>query len=178
MFLDFARPPRPFKKSVAVCELLNECLAGVRARAELQGVEVRVTIPPDLPALDADPGQLQQVFYNLLFNALDVLASGGTIRIDVGVNGEPGAGELTVEVADSGPGLPAGLEERIFDPFVSTKETGLGLGLSICRRIAEVHGGSIAAANSPLGGATFRMTLPLARPTPARTELVVSQGVA
>ena len=177
MVLDFARPPRPYKKSVAIGDLLGECLAGVRARADLQGVAVRLVTPPDPPPLDADPGQLQQVFYNLLFNALDVLPSGGTVRVGVVVEGEPGTEALRVEVADTGPGLPPGMEERVFDPFVSTKETGLGLGLSICRRIMEAHGGTVTASNAPAGGAVFELRLPCApRPAAAAAGVLVAQA--
>jgi two-component system sensor histidine kinase HydH len=174
-FLDFARPPRPTKKPISTRDLLDECLAGVAARAELQRVEVRLDTPPVLPTLDADAGQLKQVVYNLMFNALDALTTGGTIRVGVTVEGE----ELTIRVADSGPGLPAGLESRIFDPFVSTKETGLGLGLSICKRIVEAHGGSIAATNGLGGGAAFVVRLPCAPAVAAPGDAVlVSRGVA
>jgi signal transduction histidine kinase len=173
-FLDFARPPRPTKKTVATRELLDECLTGVAARAELQRVEVVLEAPAELPPLDADPGQIKQVVYNLMFNALDVLTSGGTIRVDVA-----GGKELTLRLADSGPGLPTGLERRIFDPFVSTKETGLGLGLSICKRIVEAHGGSIAASNDPAGGAVFVVRLPCTPAGAARGEpALASSGVA
>jgi two-component system, NtrC family, sensor histidine kinase HydH len=178
-FLDFARPPRPTKKTVAPRELLDECLAGVAARAELQRVAVRLDAPPELPALDADAGQLKQVIYNLMFNALDVLTTGGTIRVGATVAGAPGRQVLTIGIADSGPGLPAGLENRLFDPFVSTKETGLGLGLSICKRIVEAHGGSITAANGPAGGAMFVVRLLCPAPiAPAGTGRLVSQRTA
>ncbi len=160
MFLDFARPPRPYKKPVALRELLDECLAGIDARAELQGVEVRLVADSNLPVLDADPGQLKQVVYNLMFNALDVLPTGGTLRVSVSVSGKSLTRVLTIQITDNGPGLPAGLEDRLFEPFVSTKETGLGLGLSICRRIVEAHNGSISAANGPEQGAVFTVSLP------------------
>jgi len=159
-FLDFARPPRPEKKSVDPGALIRGCAAGVSARAELQGVTVCAALPPDLPPLAADPGQLGQVLYNLLFNALDVLPAGGTVRVTAAVAPGPDGGALTVLVSDTGPGLPPGLEEQIFDAFISTKETGLGLGLSICRRIVEAHGGTIGATNSPAGGAVFVVRLP------------------
>lgn len=177
-FLDFARPPRPEKRTVDPVELIRGCLEGVGARAELQGVAVRASLPPDLPPLDADPGQVGQVLYNLLFNALDVLPAGGTIGVAAAVETAAEGGTLTVLVSDSGPGLPDGLEEQIFDPFVSTKETGLGLGLSICRRIAEAHGGSIAATNGPAGGAVFAVRLPCAAPVAARADALTPAGVA
>ena len=157
MFLDFARPPAPLKKSVRLDELVDECVAGVKPRAEILGVTVAADVPAALPPLDADGGQVRQVLYNLLFNALDALGGGGRIHIAVSASG----GWATVSVADSGPGIPPEIEERLFDAFVTTKETGLGLGLSICRRIAESHGGSIRAANRPDGGAAFVVRLPL-----------------
>jgi two-component system, NtrC family, sensor histidine kinase HydH len=100
-----------------------------------------------------------------MFNSLDVLTSGGTVRVGATVvRGEPGGPPVVlIRIADTGPGLPAGLEGRIFDPFVSTKETGLGLGLSISKRIVEAHGGSITATNSPADGAVFTVRLPAAR---------------
>jgi signal transduction histidine kinase len=177
MFLDFARPPRAYKKRVGMRELLDECLAGIAARAELQGVAVLLEAAPDLPVLDADPGQLKQVLYNVMFNALDVLATGGAIRVVAGVAG-PGDGEMTIRVADTGPGLPPGLGDRIFDPFVSTKETGLGLGLSICRRIISAHGGSITAVNGSSGGAVFEIRLPCAPGTLAGRNGVLATGGA
>jgi signal transduction histidine kinase len=72
----------------------------------------------------------------------------------------PSGPRLTIQVADTGPGLPADLGPKIFEPFVSTKPTGIGLGLSICKRILEAHGGEIVAANRPEGGAVFTVVLP------------------
>jgi signal transduction histidine kinase len=72
-----------------------------------------------------------------------------------------GSGWLQIDVEDQGPGLPADMGERIFQPFVSTKDSGTGLGLAICKRIVEDHGGTIAAANRPEGGAVFTVTLPI-----------------
>ena len=79
---------------------------------------------------------------------------------------------------DSGPGLPAGLERRVFDPFVSTKETGLGLGLSICKRIVEAHGGAITATNGPAGGAIFIVRLPCVAAASSPDKRLAPQGVA
>jgi signal transduction histidine kinase/CHASE3 domain sensor protein len=172
-FLDFARPPQPTKKRVPPRALLTECVAGVAARAELQHVEIRCDVPQELPALDADPGQLKQVLYNVLFNALDVLSTGGTILVSARAEEGAHGPAVTIRVADTGPGLPVGLEDRIFDPFVSTKETGLGLGLSICKRIVEAHGGSISAANGPAGGAVFVVSLPSA-PAPVSDRRAIA----
>jgi signal transduction histidine kinase len=174
-FLDFARPPALKKQLFDVQKIVEPTLGLVSGRADRQGVSLR-WYPPRRPVLiEADMGHIRQVLLNLLFNALDVLPRGGTVRIVTrksrpGRRGSeggamerlPAAGRwLTLRVADTGPGLPAGLGQQIFEPFVSTKETGIGLGLSICRRIAEAHGGDISAANGPAGGAIFTVRLPL-----------------
>lgn len=166
-FLDFARPPRPDKKPVAVGPLVEQVADRVRGRAELQGVAVEVDARRPVVAV-LDPNQLQQVLYNLLFNALDAQPDGG--RVWVAVGADEAGGAVTVRVEDAGPGLPAGVRDRLFEPFVSTKETGLGLGLSICRRIVEGHGGTIRAADRAGGGAAFTVRLPLARPAPVPAQ--------
>ena len=163
-FLDFSRPPRLVPRPVDVKELAELVVEGIQARAELQGVVVRVEQATGPTVASADPNQIRQVLFNLLFNALDTQPQGGRIGIrvssDAAADGNP---ELVVAVEDDGPGLPADLGERVFDPFVSTKETGLGLGLSICRRIAETHGGSLTAAAATTGGTVFTLRLPVVR---------------
>ncbi len=129
-------------------------------RAAAAGTRIQFVPPPQLVPVAVDPGQFRQVLLNLLLNALDAMPAGGTIEVVVGVNGD---GTLTLQVADRGCGLPPALGERIFDPFTTTKETGVGLGLSICRRIAAAHGGSLTAANRPGGGAVFTLGLPTER---------------
>ena len=118
-----------------------------RHRAELQNVEVRLEIAEPVPALDADSGQLRQVIYNLMFNALDVLPQGGVIHVWAGLEASDmrSDSQVVIRVEDSGPGLPPGIQDQIFEPFISSKDAGLGLGLSISRRIVEAHGGTIAA---------------------------------
>jgi signal transduction histidine kinase len=164
-FLDFARPPRPEPRPVDVGELVDQVLCSVRTKAELQGVQL-VMEPPARPVIaSADPNQLRQVLLNLIFNALDAQPAGGEIRIAMEILDEgTSAPQFFLSMTDGGPGLPAGKEDRIFEPFFSTKESGLGLGLSICRRIAESHGGTLTAANGPSGGAVFSLRFPAAQP--------------
>lgn len=160
-FLDFARPPRPEPRPVDVAEFADQAVEAVRPRAELQNVSLSVE-PADGPVVaNADPNQLRQVMLNLLINALDAQPRGGEVRVSVRLERRP-AGEslLLLTVADAGPGVAPGVADRIFEPFVSTKESGLGLGLSICRRIAESHGGTLTAADRPGGGAVFTLRLP------------------
>jgi signal transduction histidine kinase len=158
-FLDFARPPRPELRPVDVRELVGQVVENFRPRAESQGVALSLEADDEVRAI-ADPNQLRQVAYNLLFNALESQPDGG--RIAVALRGGGDGRALSLTVADTGPGLPPGLGDRIFEPFVSTKATGLGLGLSVCRRIAESHGGTLSAESSP-SGAAFTLSLPAAR---------------
>ncbi len=157
MFLDFARPPTLEKRTFEVREILEQIAQLLEARAERQGVRMQRHFPDEPLLLQADVGQIRQVVLNLLLNALDSVPRGGTITLEL----RKESGEwLALSVADSGCGLPAGLGAQIFEPFVSTKETGLGLGLSICKRIVEAHEGEIQAANRPEGGAVFTVRLP------------------
>jgi signal transduction histidine kinase len=167
-FLDFARPPRPDARPVDVTALVAQTVDGVRARADLQGVTIDVRTPAGPLVASVDPTQLRQVVYNLLFNALDAQPQGGRIQVSLDAPAAPhGVAEFVLQVDDAGPGLPPDLGDRIFEPFVSNKESGMGLGLSICRRIVESHGGTLRAGGRPTGrGAVFTVRLPLTHPSP------------
>ena len=119
--------------------------------------EVSVSAPPDPVPAAVDRDQLLALLTNLLFNALEATPTGGTVGVSV--NGAPG-GALTVEVTDTGAGIDPAVAPRLFTPFATTKPTGTGLGLSVARRIARDHGGTLTAANRPDRGATFTLTLP------------------
>jgi signal transduction histidine kinase len=156
-FLDFARPPEPEKRVVDVRPLAEQTLGLVTGKASSAGTRLRLQAPAAPLRAAVDPGQFRQVLLNLLLNALDAVGAGGDV--EVAVEGGPGGG-VTLRVADDGCGLPAALGDRIFAPFTTTKETGLGLGLSVCKRIVEAHGGTIAADPRPGGGAVFTVRLP------------------
>lgn len=155
-FLDFARPPRTERRPVDVREVLTSVAGLVRGRAEKQHVSVRVEAPPGPIQILAYPGQFRQVFMNLALNALDAMPSGGTLSIALRAVGK----QLVMEVTDTGHGIPRGMMARLFQPFITTKETGLGLGLVISRRIVEDHGGTIEVANRSGGGTQFTIRLP------------------
>jgi two-component system sensor histidine kinase HydH len=157
-FLDFARPPRMERRRLDLAPVLEQALALIGGRAKKQGVQVEFLSSPPV-ALDADSEQLRQLLVNLCMNALDVMPTGGTLKVRV----RPLPGHLVaVEVCDSGPGISPDIYPRLFTPFVSGKETGLGLGLVLSRRIAEDHGGTLTASNHPDGGACLTLTLPTA----------------
>jgi signal transduction histidine kinase len=159
-FLDFARPPGSERRRTDLLAVVRRALALVEGRARRQKVSRTVELPPGPVEVLIDPEQIHQVLVNLLLNALDALPHGGTIRLEVrGPTAEDRA--VAVRVRDTGPGIPARVQGRLFEPFVSGKETGLGLGLSICRRLLEAHGGTITGANAPEGGAVFTFALPV-----------------
>jgi signal transduction histidine kinase len=180
-FLDFARPPRPEPRPVDVTELAEQVAVGLRSRGDLHGVAIAVETPAQPVVANADPNQLRQVLLNLIINALDAQPAGGEVRVAATIDPAAASPHLVVTVTDTGPGLPASVGDRIFEPFVSTKESGLGLGLSICRRIAEAHGGTLTAANRPTppSGAVFTLRFPARSPSaprPGRERLAASPG--
>jgi signal transduction histidine kinase len=158
-FVHFARPPEPEKRRVELRELIEQTVGLVVGRAAACQGRVECELPAGPVPVVVDPGQVRQVLLNLLINALEAVPAGGTVRVRAQTDADRW---VTLRVEDDGCGLPASLGPRIFAPFVSTKETGLGLGLSICKRIVEAHGGTIDAGNRPEGGAAFTVRLPLA----------------
>ncbi len=156
-FLDFARPPKMERHPVDLLGVVRAVAGLVRGRAERQRVAVAVDAPPGPVLLTADAAQLRQVLLNLCLNALDAMPAGGALRVRVRA---PAGGPVAVEVADTGTGIVPAMMARLFTPFASSKDTGLGLGLVISKRIVEDHGGAIGAANRPGGGASFFVTLP------------------
>jgi len=166
-FLDFARPPRLERRRVDLGSLVAQTFELLRGRAAKQRVELRFTSPGAPLCREVDPVQLRQVLLNLALNSLDVLPSGGWLQFDLWSDPQ-GAAEL--QLCDNGPGISPEISGKLFQPFQSNKETGLGLGLVISRRIVEEHGGTLEQVPRPQGGACFRLRLP---PTPEKPEHVV-----
>jgi signal transduction histidine kinase len=160
-FLDFARPPVPERRPTDLNAVVERTLGLVGGRARKQGVEVRFAPHKPPPTAEVDAEQVQQLLVNLALNSLDAMPNGGVLEVRLALR--PDAAEL--RVLDTGPGVAPEILPRLFEPFHSGKETGLGLGLVISRRIAEGHGGSLAGGNRPEGGACFTLRLPL-RPAP------------
>jgi two-component system sensor histidine kinase HydH len=156
-FLDFARPPALQPVPIDLRKLFRQSAELVAARARQQQVKVEITVPSEPVIGLVDQGRLSTVIVNLFLNALDAMPGGGTLSARLA----PRQGStIRFTVADTGPGIPADVLPRLFTPFVSSKPTGSGLGLSICKRVVEDHGGRIAAENLPTGGARFTVTLP------------------
>jgi len=161
IFLDFTRPPQLERRSVRLLNLLQEVVGLVRGRTEKQKVDLRLRVEDESIVVMADPEQLRQVLVNLLLNSLDALPRGGTIEVSV----RSAIDTIEVSVSDSGAGIAPEMLPRLFQPFSSNKETGLGLGLVISKRIIEDHGGSVVAGNRPTGGAVFLIRLPKEMPS-------------
>lgn len=144
-------------------QFLEEVVGAVLNRFEgkLHDRPVEVRIPEDLPMIPMDGLLMEQAFINLVENALKHTQPGSPVTISARAL----SGEVQIEVADQGPGLPPGEQARIFDMFyrgqADRTTRGYGLGLSICRAIVQAHGGTIEARNRAGGGAVFRITLPL-----------------
>jgi two-component system sensor kinase FixL len=131
--------------------------------AAKQEVEAQMDLDPLLPEVFINKIQIQQVVLNLLRNGIEAMAGRDTRRIIVTTS--PGqAGFVNVSVSDTGSGLADDIRDRLFEPFVSTKPNGMGLGLAISHSIVEAHGGELSAAPNPNGGTIFHMTLPTTAP--------------
>jgi len=173
--LSFARPSDPELKTIDARALLSEVLALVASSLESRAVHILLE-PGPAHFISADAGLLKQVLINLVRNSADSIDGEGTITLRV----RSGNAELhghsmetvIIEVTDSGRGIPAEVEKRLFDPFFSTKETGTGLGLSIAARIVEKHGGNLQYQTRVGHGTTFGIVLP-----PVAAPLKPSPGV-
>ncbi len=157
-FLALARP-LPLKPApVDLRELLRELSALVEPEADQAGVTVRL-VAEGLPPVNADRDHVKQVLLNLMLNAVQAMASGGTLTLEA----HAARDAVTITVADTGPGIAPDVLPRVFDPYFTTKPGGLGLGLTIARRIVEAHGGALAVESEPGQGSRFSVTLPLGR---------------
>jgi two-component system sensor histidine kinase HydH len=147
--LDFVRSGSIKRERVNPAELVRKSAEAIAARVELDATHAP-------PSFSLDPLRMQQVFTNLLDNAAQVSAPEHPIRVQIGTDRD----RLLVTVRDSGPGIGAGQEQRIFEAFYTTRTRGVGLGLAVALRIVELHGGTITATNHPDGGAVFEISIP------------------
>ncbi len=164
-FLDFARPlhaqPHPAHLT-ALLDRVLQIVAGRFAGKPGQLVRVERHYASELPLVPLDESLCEQAFLNLVQNAYEAMEDrGGTLQVDVQLARKDDRDGVEIRLADTGPGVPEELREEIFNPFVTTKKTGVGLGLSIVSKIVDGHGGSIQVENSPSGGAVFTLFFPM-----------------
>lgn len=154
--LALARDRPPHREPVELASLVQDAIEGL---PPTPGVEVRVRLPEGLPALWLDRTQLRQLLVNLIGNAAQAIQGAGQ-GCTVTIVGEVEADALQLSVTDDGPGFAPEIRARLFEALATTRRSGAGLGLALCRRIAEKHGGTIAAEDPPGGGARIVVTIP------------------
>lgn len=160
-FLEFSRPPKLMMQKGSPSDVVDMALQLLRHRLESYNVKVKLKRQRPLPEVWADPDQLKEVLVNLLTNACEAMGSGGSIIIQEGETFLQSIGQVvTIQVSDNGPGIPESIQDKIFQPFFSTKEEGTGLGLSIAARILGEHGGWLDLESREGRGSTFTINLP------------------
>jgi two-component system sensor kinase FixL len=142
--------------------LVREVVSLVASDAQLRNVSIRLDLASDAPPVTGDRVQLQQVLLNLLVNAFDAMADVTDRPREVTVTARPLGSTVQVDVADTGPGIAPDTLASLFEPFVTTKRGGMGMGLAVSRSIVRAHQGRLWADNNPGGGATFHIVLPAA----------------
>jgi C4-dicarboxylate-specific signal transduction histidine kinase/CheY-like chemotaxis protein len=163
-FLTLARQHAPERTAVDLNALITGTLELLTQLLRIDNIAIELCLAGDLPQLWVDPYQLQQVLVNLLTNAQQALREAALPRqVTLTTWCDPARTQVTLQVADSGPGMPPAIQARIFEPFFTTKALGVGtgLGLPLCQGIIESHGGSISVTSAPGQGATFRVELPV-----------------
>ncbi len=149
------------RRSENLNKLVEEALALALVDVRQSRIRVSLDLDHDLPPLLIDAVQIQQVVLNLVRNAVEAMEAVERRELTITTRMIAGDNTAEISIADSGPGIAPAIAGRLFQPFVTTKKTGMGLGLSICREIIEAHHGHLTVAANPSGGAVFRLTLPL-----------------
>jgi two-component system NtrC family sensor kinase len=165
--LDFQRPKEGRRSIQSVPDLLDDVLALAGKQLQRSNISLICRLEDGLPPVLAAGDQLQQVFLNLVLNAVEAMPDGGQLTVD----GFRRAGNIIVQFADNGAGIALEDMDQLFEPFFSTKHTGSGLGLAVSQEIVSNHGGRLQATNRPQGGAVFTVTLPVYFETERETLL-------
>jgi signal transduction histidine kinase len=158
-FLSLARPLEIKPEPVRIDELLKEMAVLVESDAKSKKVEIKVVVPPELPAAWVDRNYFKQALLNLILNGMQSMPHGGLLTLEAKV----AHGKMVVIVADTGDGIPKDILPRIFEPYFTTKTKGAGLGLSIARRIVEAHGGTLTVDSAVGQGTRFQLAVPMSR---------------
>ena len=163
--LDTARPKPPQFRVSDVCSTVEHAVMFARQQAITKRVMIGLEVSGEIPPVDHDPNQINQVLLNLLLNAIQSMNKPGTVRVSLENDGD----SVLITVADEGKGIPPEHIPNHFRPFFTTKGHGTGLGLSLARRIVEAHGGHIGVTSEVGKGSEFFIRLPIARPAAVQT---------
>jgi two-component system NtrC family sensor kinase len=158
--LGFVRRMEPHLEDVDINATLNQTIALLENSARINNIEIRTDLAPELPIIAGDQAQLQQVFMNLISNAIDAVEKDGLIQVE---SRQTDSSHITVNIIDNGPGIPEKEQRKIFDPFFTTKSAegkGTGLGLWVSHNIMEKMGGNITFSSREGNGCTFFVTIP------------------
>jgi len=158
---DFVRKEiEPAKQLVDVGKMIEEASALALIGAKELGIQVHLNVAPRLPPIGVDKIQIQQVVVNLMRNAVEAMerSKQKTLIVDAGRDGRFG---IVIRVIDTGAGLASEVKKHLFEPFVTTKPDGMGIGLTICRTIIDGHGGKLWAQENPAGGTIFNLSIPI-----------------
>ena len=160
--LSYARKMEPHLEDINVNDVVNQTVTFLDNMARINDIEIETDLQPDLPIIAGDQAKLQQVFLNLINNAMDAIGKDGRVHVRTGNENS----HITVDIHDDGPGIPKALQRKIFDPFFTTKQegNGTGLGLWICFDIVQNMGGTIRLESAEGEGSTFSVALPIVPP--------------
>jgi signal transduction histidine kinase len=158
--LTFTQDQECEKESIHFVSLLSNVLDYIRPRITEKNIHMDETAVDKNLMIPMDANMMQRVFTNLILNAVEACDEQGIVKIQAGYSNEDPDYSVRISISDTGPGIPAELMSRIFNPFFTTKDTGTGLGLAIVHRLVESHGGLITVTNNELVGATFTIQLP------------------
>lgn len=161
--LDFARQKKPERLETSIKNTIDSVLALIERQSIFMNIEIKKEYDPALPLINIDPAHIQQVLINIIMNAAESMDGHGVIRIkSFSAEGENNQRNVIVEISDSGPGIKQDYLKKIFEPFFTTKSAshGVGLGLSVCVRIMEDHGGKIQVFSREGEGTTFSLLFP------------------
>jgi signal transduction histidine kinase len=160
-FLSFGKPMRLDPRPCALDGVLREVASLVEHKARDQAIAIALDAEPGLPRIVADPELLKTCFLNLIINAMDAMPGGGLLELSLRRRDENGQEEIEVGVRDSGKGMTSEEIRAAFEPYFSTKDTGLGLGLALTHKIVTDHGGTVVIESEPGKGTTVRLRLPM-----------------
>ncbi len=150
-------------RSVDLRQASENSVLLLRLKLQQLGVKVSIDSPGELPLVQGHPGQIQQVFLNLMMNAVQAMVGGGSLQLRLGVEPGPQGEIVTVRIIDTGAGIPAEILPKIFESFFTSREDGTGLGLAIVKRILRDHRGDIIVESSGPDGTTFKFWIPVAK---------------
>jgi signal transduction histidine kinase len=156
-FLDFTRPVQLNLSDMRLRELMEEIAGLARPQAAAAGIEIIEQIQVEDSTITVDVDLLKQAVLNIVVNAIEAMPDGGTLRFEAVLKGD----DAEIRIADSGPGIPADVKEKIYDLYFTTKEHGSGIGLAMTFRIVQLHDGTIDFASEPGRGTTFVLRFPV-----------------